>query len=67
MSKIEPSLFAKVAREIVPGLRRATAEMGFQPGDVSPSAVLTATIDVDGTPARVRVAVTLDPNEDENA
>lgn len=64
MSQIEPSLFAKVAKEVVPGLRRAIEELGFKPGDVSPSAVLTGTVDVDGTPARVRVAVTLDPEDD---
>jgi hypothetical protein len=65
MSKIDATLFAKVAREIVPGLRRATEEMGFELGQVSPSVSMTATIDVDGTPARVRLQVTLDPDEDE--
>lgn len=61
---IPTSLFKTIADEIVPRLRATLDEMGFAPGDVSPSIAMTATVDVDGLPARVRVDVTLDPDEE---
>lgn len=67
MSKhqIDTPVFEHVARNVVPRLRRSLAEMGLKEGDVSPSLTITATVDVDGKPARVRLEVTLDPEEDE--
>lgn len=63
-ASIPKSLFKTIADEIVPRLRAAIDEMGLAPGDVSPSIAMTATVDVDGLPARVRVDVTLDPDEE---
>lgn len=66
-AQIPDALFKQVANECVPRLRRVLADLGFDPGEVSPSLGMTATIDVDGVPARVRVEVILDPDDSEAA
>lgn len=63
--KISNSLFAQVANECVPKLRNALSAMGLTEEQVSPSLGMTASIDVDGKEARVRLDVTLNPDEDE--
>lgn len=67
MTELPNSLFVQVAREVVPHLRRAMTELGMPPECASPTMSMTATIEVEGQPARVRVEVTLDPDEEDGA
>lgn len=64
MTQITDSLFKQVANEIVPKLRAVVAELGLPEGSFSPSIAMTADVKVDGIFSRVRVKVTLDPDDD---
>lgn len=66
MTHISDSLFKQVADEIVPKLRAAVEEIGLPLGTVSSSLAMTADVKVDGVFSRVRVQVTLDPDDLEN-
>lgn len=67
MSKIAPSLFEQMARASVPLLRRTISELGLDADQgASVSAAMTADIEIDGRTERVRVEITLNPEEDDN-
>lgn len=62
--RISTETFEAAARETVPGLRAMMADLELSGIDATPSACMTAVIDIDGVPARVRVTVELDPEDD---
>lgn len=64
--RISTKTFEAAAREVVPGLRAMMADLELSGVDATPSARMTAVIDIDGQPARVRVTVELDPEDDED-
>ncbi|CAA2141404.1 hypothetical protein [Hyphomicrobium sp. ghe19] len=61
---IPPKLFRQLCEAVVPKLREGMKELGFEPGVASPSIALTATTKIDGEDARVRIEITLDPDEE---
>lgn len=65
MSKITHASFARLAREVVPGLRDMAEAMGLyfdSIGAVSES--MTATVEINGKEERVRITVELNPEEE---
>jgi hypothetical protein len=61
--KISQELFVKAALECVPQLRKALEEMGLDTHLVSPSMSMTGTLYIDGREERIKVEVTLDPED----
>lgn len=64
---IPMSLFEQMAKAVVPGLRKSVNEMfegtDISADDVSPSVGVTSNIMIEGHSERVRITVTLNPDE----
>jgi len=66
MEQIPQVLFRQLAEATVPTMRRMLSDMGMTEADISPTVALVANVEIDGVTSRVRVSVTLAPDEDED-